>query len=149
MVFIVCVRFHENMSSDFKVMERTRKLLTDTHTHTQRERERKDENIMPPYGGGIIMKRLCQMHRNIQKSQKSWLIQRKFIGYENYPHVLTISQVSGHLALVMFLLYKMSRLHFVFTFYQNFTPINILIILSLRFITKTVRNFFGNVWIFL
>ena len=28
--FNVCVKFHENMSSGFKVMERTRKLLTDT-----------------------------------------------------------------------------------------------------------------------
>ena len=28
MVFNVCVKFHENMSSCFKVMERTRKLLT-------------------------------------------------------------------------------------------------------------------------
>ena len=28
MVFNVCVKFHENMSSAFKVMERTRKLLT-------------------------------------------------------------------------------------------------------------------------
>ena len=44
MVFIVCVKFHENMSSGFKVMERTRKLLTDTHTHTHR----KDKNIIPP-----------------------------------------------------------------------------------------------------
>ena len=34
MVFNVCVKCHENMSSGFKVMERTRKLLTDTHTHT-------------------------------------------------------------------------------------------------------------------
>ena len=32
------VKFHENMSSCFKVMERTRKLLTDTHTHTHREK---------------------------------------------------------------------------------------------------------------
>ena len=31
MVFNICVKFHENMSSGFKVMERTRKLLTDTH----------------------------------------------------------------------------------------------------------------------
>ena len=36
MVFNVCVKFHENMSSGFKVMERTRKLLTDTHTHTEK-----------------------------------------------------------------------------------------------------------------
>ena len=28
MVFNVCVKFHENMSSGFKVMQRTRKLLT-------------------------------------------------------------------------------------------------------------------------
>ena len=38
MVFNVCVKFHENMSSGFKVMERTRKLLTDTHTHTHTEK---------------------------------------------------------------------------------------------------------------
>ena len=40
MVFKVCVKFHENMSSGFKVMERTRKLLTDTHTQTHTEREK-------------------------------------------------------------------------------------------------------------
>ena len=28
MEFNVCVKFHENMSSGFKVMERTQKLLT-------------------------------------------------------------------------------------------------------------------------
>ena len=39
MVFNICVKFHENMSSGFKVMVRTRKLLT----HTQR----KDENYIP------------------------------------------------------------------------------------------------------
>ena len=59
MVFNVCVKFRENMSSGFKVMERTRKLLTDTHTHTHR----KDENIIPPwhtsYAGGIIRKRIA------------------------------------------------------------------------------------------
>ena len=57
MVFNVCVKFHENMSSGFKVMERTRKLLKDTHTHTHTHR--KDENIIPPwhtsYAGGIKM----------------------------------------------------------------------------------------------
>ena len=46
MVFNVCVKFHENMSSGLKVMERTQKLLTDTHTHTHTKR--KDENIIPP-----------------------------------------------------------------------------------------------------
>ena len=64
MVFNVCVKFHENMSSGFKVMERTRKLLTDTHTHTHR----KDENIIPPwhtsYAGGINMKVLLQFIQN-------------------------------------------------------------------------------------
>ena len=28
----ICVKFHENMSSGFKVMEKTQKLLRDTHT---------------------------------------------------------------------------------------------------------------------
>ena len=43
MVFNVCVKFHENMSRGFKVMERTRKFLIDTRTHKQRERERERE----------------------------------------------------------------------------------------------------------
>ena len=38
MVFNICVKFHENMSNGFKVMEQTRKLLTDTHTHTHTEK---------------------------------------------------------------------------------------------------------------
>ena len=37
-VFNICVKFHENMSRGFKVMERTQKLLTDTH---------KKENYIP------------------------------------------------------------------------------------------------------
>ena len=41
MVFNVCEKFHENMSSGFKVMEWTRKLLKDTHT------QRKDKNYIP------------------------------------------------------------------------------------------------------
>ena len=41
MVFNICVKFHENMSSGFKVMERTQNFLTDTHTH------RKYENYIP------------------------------------------------------------------------------------------------------
>ena len=44
----ICVKFHENMSSGFKVMELTQKLLTDT----------KKENYIPhcmhtSYAGGI------------------------------------------------------------------------------------------------
>ena len=60
MVFNICVKFHENMSSDFKVMERTGKLLTDTHTHTHTHR--KDENYILPwhtsYAGGIIIDKI-------------------------------------------------------------------------------------------
>ena len=37
MVFKICVTFHENMSSGYKVTEQTRELLTDTH----REKSRK------------------------------------------------------------------------------------------------------------
>ena len=36
-MFNVCVKFRENMSSGFKVIERTRTLLTHTHAHTHRK----------------------------------------------------------------------------------------------------------------
>ena len=47
------VKFHENMSSSFKVMERTGTLLTDkhtrthTHTHAHTHTYRNDENCIP------------------------------------------------------------------------------------------------------
>ena len=47
MVFNVCVKFHENMSNSFKVMERTRKLLTDTHTQTHTHREKRRKHYTP------------------------------------------------------------------------------------------------------
>ena len=47
MVFNVCVKFHENMSSGFKVMERTRKLLTDTHTHTHTHTVKRRKHYTP------------------------------------------------------------------------------------------------------
>ena len=59
MVFYICVKFCENISSGLKGMERTRKLLT--------ERERKDKNSIPPwhtsYAGGII--RCCILQQLI------------------------------------------------------------------------------------
>ena len=58
MVFNVCVKFHENMSSGFKVMKRTRKLLTDIHTYThsyrEREREREREKTKAINPNGIL-----------------------------------------------------------------------------------------------
>ena len=55
MVFNVCVKFHEYMSSGFRVMEQTRKLLT--QREREKEREREDENYIPTwhtsYAGGI------------------------------------------------------------------------------------------------
>ena len=48
MVFNIYVKFHENMLSGFKVMDRTRKMLTDTLTERERERE-KVENYIPPW----------------------------------------------------------------------------------------------------
>ena len=50
MVFNICVKCHENMSSDFKVMERTRKLLTDTHTP---KRGKLYTPLHTSYAGGI------------------------------------------------------------------------------------------------
>ena len=50
MVFNVCVKFHENMSSGFNVMERTRKLLTDTHTHTHTHTHTEKTKTLYPHG---------------------------------------------------------------------------------------------------
>ena len=41
MVINICVKFHENMSSGLKVMERTRTLLTHTHTQKKNQKRRK------------------------------------------------------------------------------------------------------------
>ena len=50
MVFNIYVKFHENMSSGFKVMERTRKLLTLTHTHTHTHTQREKTKTLYPHG---------------------------------------------------------------------------------------------------
>ena len=52
MVFNKCVKFHENMSSGFKVIERLRKLSTDTHTHTEKRRKLYTP-LHPSYAGGM------------------------------------------------------------------------------------------------
>ena len=39
MVFNVCVKFHENMSNGFKVMERTRKIVNTQRAITQKVRK--------------------------------------------------------------------------------------------------------------
>ena len=56
MVFNICVKFHENMSSSFKVKERTRKLLTDTDTHTNTHTHRytDTEKTKTIYPHGIL-----------------------------------------------------------------------------------------------
>ena len=41
MVFNICVKFHENKSRGFKVMERTRKLLTDKDRQTDTQKRKK------------------------------------------------------------------------------------------------------------
>ena len=49
MVFNICVKFRENMSSGVKVIERTRKLLTDTHT----QKRKLYTPLHTSYAGGI------------------------------------------------------------------------------------------------
>ena len=55
MVFNICVKFHENMSSGLKVMERTQKLSTDRQTHTRTQKRGKLYTIAlhTSYAGGI------------------------------------------------------------------------------------------------
>ena len=49
MVFNICIKFHENMSGGFKVMERKGKLLTDTHTE---KRQKLYTPLHTSYAGG-------------------------------------------------------------------------------------------------
>ena len=62
-VFNIYVKFHENMSSGFKVMEQTRKLLTDTERARAREREREREREMEDerYTPGIYSHGILRM----------------------------------------------------------------------------------------
>ena len=46
-MFNICVKFHENMSSGFKVMVRTRKLLIDTHTQKRQKLYTPLHTILP------------------------------------------------------------------------------------------------------
>ena len=83
MVFNFCVKFHENMSSGFKVTERTRKLLTDTHTHTHTEKRRKHYTPMAyfvcrGYNKNVLSKKskfllLTQLHSNGKNSMEEIL----------------------------------------------------------------------------
>ena len=48
-VFNICVKFHENMSS----MEQTQNLLTDTHTHTEKRKAIYPIALHTSYAAGI------------------------------------------------------------------------------------------------
>ena len=80
MVFNVCMKFRENMSSGFKVMERTRKLLTDrhthTHTHTHREKRRKHYTPMAYF--------VCRGYKNSKKIRV------------NFKYTFQISQIFSY-----------------------------------------------------
>ena len=72
MVFNVCVKFHDNMSSGFKVMEQTRKLLTDTHT------EKKQKHYTPMacfvcQGYNEIIERVVPPNSSSIQPIKGWL----------------------------------------------------------------------------
>ena len=55
MVFNICVKFHENMSSSFKVMEQTQKLLPQREREREREKkEREREKMKTIYPHGIL-----------------------------------------------------------------------------------------------
>ena len=63
MVFNICVKFYENMSSGFKIMERTRKLLT------ERERERERELYTPwhtSYAPGVYKAESLFLHEKFR-----------------------------------------------------------------------------------
>ena len=57
--FCVCVKFHENMSSSFKVMERTRKLLRHKGQSLQSRKTRVMILVFCTWSYGV--KRLCEV----------------------------------------------------------------------------------------
>ena len=79
MVFNVCVKFHENMSSGFKVMEGTQKLLT----HTQ---------IIPPWhtlyarGIKIYIHPELQIGEGIEDNSKIFFLIFSMKTYVVTPH---------------------------------------------------------------
>ena len=72
MVFDICVKFHENMTSGFKVMERTQILLTHTHTHTHTHTEGKDENYVPNCIAYFVCRGYNQRYRSCVLHVVSW-----------------------------------------------------------------------------
>ena len=68
------------MSSGFKVMEQTRKLLTDKHTCTHTHTQRKDENIIPPwytsYAGGITTS-CCKAKHVVKQNRCNFFAKKK------------------------------------------------------------------------
>ena len=68
MVFNVCVKFHENMSSGFKVMERTRKL---THKRAITPRVRKPELGFMCFARRLMVFNVCvKFHENVSSGFK-------------------------------------------------------------------------------
>ena len=59
MAFNLCVKFHENMSNSFKVMERTRKLLTYKGQLLQKRRDRVMVLVFCTSSYGVS--RLCEV----------------------------------------------------------------------------------------
>ena len=90
MVFNVYVKFHENMSSGFKVMERTRKLLTDTHTHKQREKRRKHYTPMAYDGDIIIASTRLQARSACNSKLRRSLKERELYGRKLVKHIVCL-----------------------------------------------------------
>ena len=63
MVFNIYVKFHENMSSDFKLMERTRKLLTHKGNNSKSSKTRVPQRAITPKVGKPELRFMCSAHR--------------------------------------------------------------------------------------
>ena len=105
MVFNVRVKFRENMSNGFKVIERTRKLLTDrqthrhTHTHTHTHRE-KTKTLYPlAYFVCREYNKLIWTMVSYCKASKSFL---KLIWHTSFKYL----HVVKHATLLLILKYK-------------------------------------------
>ena len=71
MVFNVCVKFHENVSSGFKVMERTRKIVNTQRAITQKVEE-PELRFMCSACRLMVFNVCVKFHENMSSGLKLW-----------------------------------------------------------------------------
>ena len=80
-VFNVCVKFHENMLSGFKVMERTRKIVN-THRAITQKVEKPELQFMCSARCLMVFNVCVKFHENMSNGLKVMERTRKFVTHK-------------------------------------------------------------------